>query len=108
MEVRTNKGERLAVTFEMQETMLFWLLAQRCENYGYDWKMFRNISQQRYRARKAMQTYLACAYSLDWERAPLAYRLNWDTMDYTCGQSQNEEITNLLRQLVNPNAQWVS
>ena len=98
----------MVITTEQKREMLNYLLADRCENYGYDWKMFRNVSQQRYRARKAMRPYMGCVESLKWDSAALAHRLNWDTMDYTVGQSSNEEITNLLRQLVNPNAQWVS
>ncbi len=101
----------MVITTEQKREMLNYLLADRCENYGYDWKLFRNICQQRYRARKALRCFMAwdlAIKSLNWERAPLAHRINWDTMDYTVGQSSNEEITNLLRQLVNPNAQWVS
>ncbi len=92
-------------TLKARAEMLQYLLSDRCANYGYDWAMFRNVCQQRYRAKQGIKN---AKNPLQWDKAPLAHRLNWDTMDYTVGQSSNEEITNLLRQLVNPNAQWVS
>ena len=94
-------------TKEQEQQMLDYLLSDRCSNYGYDYRMFRRISNQRYRARLAIRKQGGVA-SEAWDKAPLSYRLDWDTMSYTVGQSSNEEITNLLRQLVNPNASWVS
>lgn len=92
-------------TDEQKAQMLEYLLANRCSNYGYDWRMFRRISNQRSRARRAIRHFTG---DLAWDVAPLSYRLNWDRTSYTVGQSSNEEITNLLRQLVDPNAGWLS
>lgn len=92
-----------------QVAALNYLLADRCANYGYDWKAFRRISAQRSAARKAAWH----ASMLHWDC--LSDRLQAETLpdgsirvEYVVGQSSNEEITNALRRLVNPEARWVS
>lgn len=102
-------------TIEQKRAALQYLLSDRCSNYGYDWQMFRRICSQRTRARKAARRFLECAYDLHWHAigsrltceqnpaAPGGYHV-----DYVVGQSSNEEITNVLRRLVNPEARWVS
>lgn len=97
------------------------LLADRCENYGYDWKMFRRISNQRSRARRAVRRI--CNDDFSPEGFGLNHGLQWFALTdrvvckhtekgiavhYVAGQSPNEEITNVLRALVNPSARWVS
>lgn len=97
------------VTQEMVDEFVNELLSDRLENYGYSYQRFRNLSQQRYRARKALRrTYVTWATV---QAAPLGYRVSvcevTGKLDYTVGQSGNEERTNLMRQLVNPNAKWL-
>jgi len=92
-----------------QVAALNYLLSDRCANYGYDWKAFRLISNQRSRARRNARH----AAALHWNA--LSDRLHAETLadgtirvEYVVGQSSNEEITNVLRRLVNPEARWVS
>ena len=84
------------VTEEQKAAMLAYLLKLRTHNYGYDYRDFRRISNQRSRARKAVRE---CERPLDWFGTSLSSRLDWQNTGYTAGQSQNEEITNLLMQL---------
>lgn len=95
-------------TKKQKQDMLRTLLADRCENYGYDYQAFYRVCSQRYRAKRALRMHLAAGGELHWDRAPLAHRIDWESMQYVVGQSSNEEVTNLLRQLRNPNAKWVS
>lgn len=92
-------------TTEQKSTMLDVLLGDRLENCGYDRKDWKRIRDQRSRAQRAIRRFNG---DLAWDAAPLFGRIDWDTMSYTAGQSSNEEITNLLRQLINPDCNWVS
>jgi hypothetical protein len=97
-----------------QVAALNYLLSDRCLNYGYDWKAFRLISNQRSRARRAIRkNYIGIPSALHW--GALSDRLQAETLadgtirvEYVVGQSSNEEITNVLRRLVDPEARWVS
>jgi len=93
------------VTEEQKAAMLDYLLKLRTHNYGYDSRNFRRIVYQRARARKAVRE---CERRLDWSGASLSSRLDWQSIDYTVGQSQNEEITNLLMQLTGYEGEWLS
>jgi hypothetical protein len=103
------------------------LVTQRCENYGYDWKAFQKISRQRSDARKAFQHFfhfnpetvmqrLANEHRVSLENCKITETLSNGSnivkeemrLTYTVGQSNNEEITNLMRRLVNPQAKWLS
>lgn len=94
-----------------------YLMKDRTANYGYDHRCFRRVSNQRSRARQAVKVLT--------ENGRYPERLNWHAVGdrltfsqnpnngrwsahYVVGQSQNEEITNLLRRLVNPDASWQS
>lgn len=88
--------------------MLSYILADRTSNYGYDWKAFRRIVRQRSNARKALASWQDCPETLNWNEADPSGRIDWQKMHYVVGQSSNEEITNLLRRLVNPEAAWLS
>jgi len=76
------------------------LLADRCENYGYDWPDFRRLIAARSRARKAVALIMATkgVDALDWANAPNRLTVA-ETPEYVTGQSQNEEITGCLRVL---------
>ncbi len=103
----TGKG---AETKWNRKLMLAALLQSRLENYGYDYRAWRRLQGQRQAAKRAVR-YAAAELGVEnlaWDKAPLAHRIDWENLSYTVGQSANEEITNLLRQLVNPNARWVS
>lgn len=91
---------------DMPAKILKSLLRDRLENYGYDRKSWGRIRGQRYRARVAVRPYLGIPRALHWQT--FSGRLNLETGRYIVGQSSNEEITNLLRRLVNPEAPWVS
>lgn len=89
-----------------------WLLAQRLWNGGnYGRADWHRLRAQRTRAR----TRLSLAA---WRDGPLALawgigdrlRVRFDTgaFEYIAGQSENEELTNLMRRLVNPSAPYVS
>lgn len=93
------------------------LMRDRCSNYGYDHTAWRRISNQRSRARLAVRiltengkhperlNWHAAGDRLTFERHP--HTGLW-SCHYVVGQSSNEEITNLLRRLVNPEAKWQS
>lgn len=94
-----------------------YLMSARCSDYGYDHTSWRRITNQRSRARIAVRiltengkyperlNWHAAGDRLTFERHP--HTGAW-SCDYVVGQSQNEEITNLLRRLVNPEAKWQS
>lgn len=95
-----------------RKVLALFRLARRyaCENYGYDWKNYRKILSQRTRAlavaRKACELgtadFTACGNS----------RLIWcegtGEFSYVVGQSSNEEITNILRQVARVRGGWLS
>jgi hypothetical protein len=101
------------------QAFIAYLLADRLENYGYDWKDFRRLSNQRARARLALRQVTGhfaghCwVDSLAWEQCSSRLMLESHNgrpcaITYIVGQSGNEELTNLMRRLVNPKAGWVS
>jgi len=93
------------VTEEQKAAMLAYLLKLRTHNYGYDYRNFKRISNQRSRARKAVREHKS---PLNWFGTSLSSRLDWQSIDYTVGQSQNEEVTNLLMQLTGYTGDWLS
>jgi hypothetical protein len=99
-------------TPEQARKMLRALMRDRLENYGYDYRAWRRLQAQRQRAKQSVQAVSFDLDQVDWatafERAPLGNRVDWERGSYVVGQSSNEEITNLLRQLVNPSSKWVS
>jgi hypothetical protein len=100
------------------------LLLQKCSNYGYDYKDFKRISSQRSKERKALLNQVN-SHGFESIKANLIQEsrvqlLNTKIVDgnriptfemalhYIVGQSQNEEITNLMRRLVKgSSAKWV-
>lgn len=99
---------KMEPTRKQATEMLSYLLADRTSNYGYDWQAFRRIVKQRSLARKALAAWQDCPETLKWKAADPSGRIDWNKMHYVVGQSSNEEITNLLRQLINPDAPWLS
>lgn len=94
-------------TPKLAQAFIDHLLKSRLENYGYDRQAWRRLQGQKRDLRLVLST-LSVA-DLAWD-APLARRLQWGLgqVTYVTGQSQNEEYTNLMRQLVRPEARWVS
>ena len=103
------------------------LTTQRCSNYGYDYKTFKRISSQRSKARKEFQHFFHLNPETVMQRLSDERRVSLENckitetlsngsvivkeevrLTYTVGQSNNEEITNLMRRLVNPQAKWLS
>lgn len=86
------------------------LLTSRTSNYGYDYRDFKRISSQRSKARKELEYFFYYNPATVLERLSQESRVQLDASDklsYVAGQSGNEEITNLMRRLVNPKAKWV-
>lgn len=102
----------IQATIQGADAVLAWLLSHRLSNYGYDTRSWRRLQAQRSRAKRELRTVLQTrsVRDLAWNSAPLARRIQWEpgVPRYVTGQSQNEELTNLMRQLVNPEAPWVS
>ena len=113
------------VSNEMVAAFVKELLGQRCSNYGYDYKDFRRISSQRSRARKALVKFvnengLKAVFQIirDIDRVSLADTLVLENekmpriekrISYITCQSQNEEITNLMRTIAyGSNVKWLS
>lgn len=85
------------------------LLNSKCSNYGYDYKDFKRISSQRSKARKEFLNFASWNMSTLIERVQIESRVQTGIngeLHYIVGQSANEEITNLMRRLVNPKAKW--
>ena len=116
-------------TFEVSQVHAFIkkLVSERCSNYGYDYKDFRRISSQRSKARKEFIRFATYNMGTVIERISSESRIQLENVKvtrlsengskivsieprlvYVVGQSQNEEITNLMRRLVNPKATWLS
>lgn len=100
------------LTHEQKGKIVKFLTGDRMENYGYSYQDWNRIRSQRQRAKNAL-------WKIGYGNIPAANwsRILWDgrlmvtpegEVSYTTGQSSNEEITNLMRRLVNPNAKWVS
>lgn len=95
------------------------LLSDRLENYGYDWRDFQRLMRQRYQAKKAFKQAIGyenklmgsfwCIDGISFDNI-LGGRLciyNGNA-EYITGQSNNEEITNAMRQIVNRKSKWLS
>ena len=87
------------------------LITQRCSNYGYDYKAFNRISSQRSKARKALLNQVG-SHGFESIKDNLIkesrIQLVKEELDYIVGQSQNEEVTNLMRRLVKGSSvKWV-
>ena len=85
-----------------KESIKQWILRQRLNNYGYDWKWFRKMASTKARLKNKIK------YMSDAEiRKPLAMagilgsrgRLTrrGGKVDYTTGQSFNEELLNIMQ-----------
>ena len=79
-----------------------WLLKQRLQNYGYDYKDFQKMSASKTRLKKKIKSMsdadirrnLAKSGVLGKGRRLTKRRGSWD---YTVGQSFNEELLNMLQ-----------
>jgi len=77
-----------------------FLLTERLENYGYDFKSWNRLKNQRYRAKALLK--VANTALLHWKDASHRFEVNFDdfSIRYNVCQSSNEEITNLMRTLI--------
>ena len=77
-----------------------FLLSERLENYGYDYKSWNRLKNQRYRAKAILK--VADTRLLHWGNASHRFEVNFDdfSIRYNVCQSSNEEITNLMRVLI--------
>lgn len=94
------------------QPVVLWLLAQKLHNGGnYGWKDWRRIRQQRTKARERLSAaaMIGGSTKLAWGiGSRLVVRFSDSEIDYQTGQSDNEEITNIMRRLVNPCAEWAA
>ena len=77
-----------------------FLLSERLENYGYDYKSWNRLKNQRYRAKAILK--VADTRLLHWGNTSHRFEVNFDdfSIRYNVCQSSNEEITNLMRTLI--------
>lgn len=115
----------MTTTYEASQVSAFvkQLLAQKCSNYGYDHKDFKRVSSQRSKARSEFLHFANYNMGTLIERVSSEPRIQLEDVQvtrvsesglkiasvesrlvYVVGQSQNEEVTNLMRRLVNPKA----
>lgn len=94
------------------ECAMIWLLEDRLSNTvtHYEPQDYRRIRAQRTRAKKGLLSAVATKQAIQWQMGGDRYRvrLSDGTFTYIAGASENEEITNLLRRLVDPTAEWVA
>ena len=95
----------------VKSAVFFMLIESRMSNYGYSRTDYSRISAQRQRAKiKLYQTgysNIEIKNFLQNNRVEVfvdSHGLYY--ADYVTGQSNNEEITNVIRRLVKPNAVW--
>ncbi len=88
-------------------TVLAILYADRLSNYGYDRASWVRITSQRYRAKKALRIAEQRG-EIHWEALSHRWQRTPNGVDYTIGQSSNEEFTNEMRRLVNPESPYLS
>lgn len=122
METMTEATQKTSgFTKEEKIALAKILLNDRLENYGYDWADFRRLMRQRYEAKKAFKHALGGLSRNSWNEPFCNIEsMNFDNImggrlciykghpEYITGQSNNEEITNCMRQLVNRDAKWLS
>ena len=93
---------------DLHDSLRSWLLSDRMSNYGYDLKCWRRIQSQRQRAKTRLKRTGIFPAEMQSE---LAGRLRYDEKtgwSYIVGQSQNEEITNLILRLTKYSGGWKS
>lgn len=79
---------------------LDFLLSERLENYGYDYKSWNRLKNKRYRVKALLK--VADNRLLHWKDLSDRLEVNLDdySIRYIVGQSNNEEITNLMSTLI--------
>ena len=85
-----------------KETVKQWILKQRLQNYGYDWKYYNKMVQKKAQLKNKLKSMsdaeirgsLAKAGILG-SRGRLTRRKG--VVDYTTGQSFNEELLNIMQ-----------
>jgi hypothetical protein len=118
----------MTTTYEASQVSAFVkkLVSEKCSNYGYDYKDFKRVSSQRSKARQEFMHFATYNMGTLIERISSEPRIQLEDVQvtrisesglkivsieprlvYVVGQSQNEEITNLMRRLVNPKAKWL-
>src|SRR5688500_2121013 len=113
--MKLSKEDKLAI--------LDYLMRHRLSNYGYEVKDWRRITSQRQRVKRAIRRLLdkchakgvpptlldyVLEHKFHWHTLPSRITVHAGVADYVVGQSANEEITNIMRRLLNPDAEWVS
>lgn len=84
------------------QTIKDWLLQQRIENYGYDWKFFNKMAGHKARLKSKIKTMSDAQIRRNLAKAGILRggtgRLTRTKgrVEYTTGQSFNEELVNML------------
>ena len=95
-----------SLTTRQKFQIVDFLLSQRMQSYGYDYTSWQRIKKQRVRAKRALRKSNIHNLKFDTFNGRLTIDDNGQ-VDYVVGQSANEEITNLMRRMVNPDANYV-
>ena len=111
----------------MKQTAKEWILKQRLENYGYDWREFNKMSQNKARLKSKIRQMSDADIRRNLAKAgilggggrlhtsPIHKKIkgkwkktsgkNWD---YDVGQSYNEELMNILHIGIGKKTNWWS
>ncbi len=91
-------------TKQEMEQILNWLLQQRLENYGYDWRDFRRLSSYASKFRRLIRRFFPSIVLSSRAREGNLMRgrlgISPDGVEYTVGQSFNEEYINLMAEIL--------
>jgi hypothetical protein len=98
-------------TKEDEERMIAMLLADRCsKEEGQTDAQFTVLKTRRFRARQAVRHHdgelVWTPPLIDLNLLLLHRRLNWKKLTYTTYLNRNAEVTQVLRQLVDPTVRW--
>lgn len=90
------------------QPVVLWLLAQKMRNHkDYGWGDWRRVRQQRTSARERLScaAMVSGSINLAWGCAA-SLTVNFEQREIGYGHGQ-EELTNIMRRLVNPSAEYV-
>lgn len=87
---------------ENKETIKQWILKQRLQNYGYDYKWFRKMAQRKAMLKSKLEYMPDAMIRKELAKAGIlgkGRRLSrhGGVVDYTTGQSFNEELINMMQ-----------
>lgn len=106
--------DKQALTLEQAQELIKFLFNWRMRDHGYAPTDWRRIQAQRVRAKNAVSSLFMhnpeqflINVNKEWQ-SNRRLDLDLQGFTYTVGQIDNEEITNILRRIANPNSKWAS